>query len=171
MWMLLRWSTPPRSEPFDAPERSRLIVVSLLPNARRNVKGNSPASNSRSASADTASSISTAFIDQSIPASRLRGLARYSHRRVVVRTPQVKTTRSHLSPCRPSSPARDNLISARIAACWQRTLKCLPPHYPVRTSPASRPPRTVGTADSVASNFGKPPPEPPPPAGWSRRNC
>ena len=79
MWMLLRWSTPPTLELFDAPERRRLTVVSLLPNARSNAKGNSPASNGRSASADIASSISTAFIDHSISASRIRNRVWQSH--------------------------------------------------------------------------------------------
>jgi hypothetical protein len=54
--------TPPRSDLFDAPARSRLIVVSLLPNACRNANGNSPPANGCSTSADMASSISTAFI-------------------------------------------------------------------------------------------------------------
>jgi hypothetical protein len=37
MWTLLRWSTPPvTSGAFDWSERSRLIVVSLLPNAAKN---------------------------------------------------------------------------------------------------------------------------------------
>ena len=61
MWMLLVWRTPPRSDLFDAPARSRLIVVSLLPKASRKANGNSPASNGCSASAEMASSISTAF--------------------------------------------------------------------------------------------------------------
>ncbi len=62
-----RWSTPPTSEPFDAPDRGRLIVVGLFPKACRNANGNSSPSNGRPARADTASSISTAFIDHSIP--------------------------------------------------------------------------------------------------------
>src|SRR4051812_17026889 len=33
--------TPPRSDLFDAPERSRLIVVSLFPKAVRKTNGNS----------------------------------------------------------------------------------------------------------------------------------
>ena len=41
MWMLLVCSTPPRSDLFDAPERSRLIVVGLFPKASRKAKGNS----------------------------------------------------------------------------------------------------------------------------------
>ena len=35
MWMLLVWSTPPRSDLFDAPARRRLMVVALLPKASR----------------------------------------------------------------------------------------------------------------------------------------
>jgi hypothetical protein len=35
MWMLFVCRTPPRSDLFDAPERSRLIVVSLFPKACR----------------------------------------------------------------------------------------------------------------------------------------
>jgi hypothetical protein len=46
---------------FESPLRSFLSVVSLLPNACRNAKGNSAASNGCSAIADTACSISTAF--------------------------------------------------------------------------------------------------------------
>ena len=57
---------------------------------------------------------------------------------------------------------------AKTAARRQRTLKYLPPHRPVRTSPAARPPRAVGTPKPVASKFGKSPPEPS--AGWSRRD-
>lgn len=41
MWMLLRWSTPPgMSDVLLLPVRRRFIVVSLLPNAARNAKGN-----------------------------------------------------------------------------------------------------------------------------------
>ena len=61
MWMLLVCSTPPRSDLFDAPERSRLIVVGLFPKASRKAKGNSFESKGCSASAEIASSISTAF--------------------------------------------------------------------------------------------------------------
>ena len=52
----------PRSDLFDSPFRSRLRVVSLLPKASRKANGNSSGSKGRSASADTASSISIAFI-------------------------------------------------------------------------------------------------------------
>ena len=45
MWMFPCWSTPPRSELFEAPARSRLIVVALLPKASRNANGNSATSN------------------------------------------------------------------------------------------------------------------------------
>ena len=62
IWMLFVWRTPPRSDLFDSPLRRRLRVVSLLPKACRKANGNSAASNGRSASADMASSISTAFI-------------------------------------------------------------------------------------------------------------
>lgn len=61
MWMLLRWRTPPISELFEVPLRSRLMVVALLPKASRNRYGNSAATNGCSASSDIASSISTAF--------------------------------------------------------------------------------------------------------------
>jgi hypothetical protein len=54
--------TAPRSDLFDAPERSRLSVVSLFPNACRNANGKSTESNGCSARADIASSISTAFM-------------------------------------------------------------------------------------------------------------
>jgi len=47
---------------FDSPLRSRLIVVSLLPKAARKANGNSAPSKGWSARADTAASISTAFI-------------------------------------------------------------------------------------------------------------
>jgi hypothetical protein len=47
---------------LDAPARSFLIVVSLFPKAWRNANGNLLPSNYRSASADIASSISTAFM-------------------------------------------------------------------------------------------------------------
>ena len=36
MWMLLVWRTPPTSDLFVVPVRSRLSVVSLLPKAARN---------------------------------------------------------------------------------------------------------------------------------------
>jgi hypothetical protein len=62
IWILLVCRTPPRSDLFDAPARSRLIVVSLFPNACRKANGNSPLSKGCSASAEMASSISTAFI-------------------------------------------------------------------------------------------------------------
>ena len=62
MWIWLVCSTPPMSDRFDAPARSRLMVVALLPNASRKANGNSAASNAASARAETASSISTAFI-------------------------------------------------------------------------------------------------------------
>ena len=39
MWMLLVWRTPPRSDLFEAPARSLLIVVSLLPKASRKAYG------------------------------------------------------------------------------------------------------------------------------------
>ena len=52
---------PPTSDLLDVPDRRRLIVVALLPNASKNAKGNSSASNGCSASLDMASSISTAF--------------------------------------------------------------------------------------------------------------
>src|SRR3954451_18401368 len=59
--------TPPRSDLFDAPERSRLIVVSLFPKAVRKANGNSTGSNGALASSETASSISTAFIPLRLP--------------------------------------------------------------------------------------------------------
>src|SRR5665213_171833 len=63
IWILLRWSTPPAtSEAFDSPLRRRLMVVSLLPKAARKVNGNSAPSKGWSAKADTAASISTAFM-------------------------------------------------------------------------------------------------------------
>src|SRR6185369_2889751 len=63
MWMLLRWSTPPgRSEALESPLRRRLSVVSLLPNAARNEKGNSAASKEARANSEIACSISTAFM-------------------------------------------------------------------------------------------------------------
>jgi len=37
--ILTVWSTPPRSDLFDSPFRSRLSVVSLFPKASRNTKG------------------------------------------------------------------------------------------------------------------------------------
>ena len=44
-WMLLRCSTPPgTSDRLDEPLRSRLIVVSFIPNAARNRNGNSAGS-------------------------------------------------------------------------------------------------------------------------------
>ena len=52
----------PRSDLFDAPARSRLIVVSLLPKASKEGKRKVAASNGCSASAEMASSISTAFM-------------------------------------------------------------------------------------------------------------
>ena len=62
MWMLLRWSTPPMSDRFVVPARSRLMVVFLFPNASRKAKGNSSGSKGFSERRETASSISTAFI-------------------------------------------------------------------------------------------------------------
>src|SRR5688500_9418200 len=60
--MLFVWRTPPKSDLLDAPERSRLIVVSLFPKACRNAKGNSAGSKTCTARAEIASSISTAFM-------------------------------------------------------------------------------------------------------------
>ena len=65
MWMLLRWRTPPTSDRFVVPTRSRLMVVCLFPNASGKAKGNSPGSKGSPARAETASSISTAFIGHS----------------------------------------------------------------------------------------------------------
>src|SRR5713101_6369830 len=60
--MLFVCRTPPKSDLFDAPARSRLIVVFLLPKACRKANGNSTKSNACSARVEMASSISTAFI-------------------------------------------------------------------------------------------------------------
>src|SRR5205085_8527898 len=75
MWMLPRWSTPPgRSDLFVLPLRSRLSVVSLLPNASRKAYGNVAGSNAASANAETAASISTAFIAELIRLHGPKGL-------------------------------------------------------------------------------------------------
>ncbi len=69
-WRLLRCRTPPgTSDAFDEPERRRAMVVALLPNAARKAYGNSAGSKAASASSDTASSISTAFIVGAYPPS------------------------------------------------------------------------------------------------------
>ena len=47
---------------FDSPLRSRLMVVSLLPNATKKSNGNAAASNGCCARLEMASSISTAFM-------------------------------------------------------------------------------------------------------------
>src|SRR4051794_33544724 len=81
--MLLRWRTPPgTSEVLDDPDRRRRTVVSLLPNAMRNWNGNSSRSNGWLASSDTASSISTAFIElYNHPSADRRGGRAVRHRR------------------------------------------------------------------------------------------
>src|SRR3546814_19720746 len=76
MWMLLVCRTPPTSDLFDAPDLSFLRVVSLLPNACRNAKGNSSRSKGVAAKAVTASSISTAFLRSHLQIGRASGRER-----------------------------------------------------------------------------------------------
>jgi hypothetical protein len=66
-WILFRWRTPPGTsdwlvEPLPATWR-RLSVVALFPKASRKAMGKLSGSNDCSASPETASSISTAFMD------------------------------------------------------------------------------------------------------------
>ena len=164
MWMLLRWSTPPKSDPFDAPDRRRLIVVALFPKASKNANGNSSSSKGRSARAVTASSISTAFIAHCSPCRRYPTRPRNPHLR---RPPATWTGTgpvpilarpSPLSPCGRFLAYSDGAISS----CYRQPLP--PPPRPLRLRhPLPRP------QDVLESQRLLREPQPHPPASLRRR--
>src|SRR5260221_5127523 len=114
--MLLVWRTPPRSDLFEAPARSRLIVVSLLPKASRNAKGKFLASKGCSASSEMACSISKAF---NCLLSR--------HNRYVARQPTYNTT----APSSSSSSSEHHHTPVEARVCLNKSQNHAAPPAPL----------------------------------------